>query len=109
MSGGIISVPIIFCGAKWSFSILCGSHHHGMVCSWVAEGGDNLHIWRVIANILNKESCTANKGWSSSMLGLDKGLTTPHHKKPACYEMLHRASELDGWVLWENLGNGKQM
>jgi hypothetical protein len=28
--------------------------------------------------------------------GLGEGLTTPHHKKPACYEMLHRSSELVG-------------
>jgi len=27
---------------------------------------------------------------------LGEGLTTPHHKKTACYEMLHRASELAG-------------
>jgi len=26
--------------------------------------------------------------------GLGEGLTTPHLKKLACYEMLHRASEL---------------
>jgi hypothetical protein len=26
--------------------------------------------------------------------GLSEGLTTPHFKKPACFEMLHRASEL---------------
>jgi hypothetical protein len=25
------------------------------------------------------------------------GLTTPHRKNPACYEMLHRASDLDGF------------
>jgi hypothetical protein len=29
--------------------------------------------------------------------GLGKGLATPHRKKTACYEMLHRASDLDGF------------
>jgi hypothetical protein len=53
-----------------------------------------LHIWRVAVNILNKQLQTADKGWSSSWL-LGEGLITPHHITPACYEVLHRASELD--------------
>jgi hypothetical protein len=44
-------------------------------------------------NTLNKQSQTADKGWFSS-LGVGRGLKT-HHKKPAFYEMLHRASDLD--------------
>jgi hypothetical protein len=28
--------------------------------------------------------------------GLDEGLTTPHRKEIACYEMLHRTAELTG-------------
>jgi hypothetical protein len=38
----------------------------------VADGGDALQIWRVAANILNKQSRTADKGWSSS-LGVGRG------------------------------------
>jgi hypothetical protein len=34
----------------------------------VADGRDGLQIWRVAANILNKQSRTANKMWSSSMV-----------------------------------------
>jgi hypothetical protein len=30
-----------------------------------ADGGDGLPIWRVAANILNKQSRAADKGWSS--------------------------------------------
>ena len=37
-------------------------------------------IWRVAANKLNKQSRTADKGWSSS-LGLGEALTTPPRKK----------------------------
>jgi hypothetical protein len=48
----------------------------------VADGGDGLQIWRVAANILNKQSQTADKGWSSS-LGV-------------CCEMSKRALDLDG-------------
>jgi hypothetical protein len=32
----------------------------------VADGGDGLQIWWVAANILNKQSRTADKVWSSS-------------------------------------------
>jgi hypothetical protein len=33
----------------------------------VADEGDGLQIGRVAANILNKQSRTADKGWSSSL------------------------------------------
>jgi hypothetical protein len=40
--------------------------HHGMARPRVADGGDGLQIWRV-ADILNKQSRTADKGWASSL------------------------------------------
>jgi hypothetical protein len=46
--------------------------HHGMARLQVADGGDGLQIWKVAANILNKQSRTADKGWSSS-LGVQRG------------------------------------
>jgi hypothetical protein len=46
---------------------------HSMVCPRVADRGDGLQIWRVATNILNKQSRTADSGWSSS---LGVGLTT---------------------------------
>jgi len=52
-------------------------------------------VWRVAANILNKQSRTADKGWSSSLGGLGEVLTTPHRKNISCYEMFSRASDLD--------------
>jgi hypothetical protein len=39
----------------------------------VADGEDGFHIWRVAANILNKQLHTAS-------LGLGVELTTPRHK-----------------------------
>ena len=36
-------------------------------------------MWRVTANILNKQSLTTYKGWPSSS-GLGEVLTTPHRK-----------------------------
>jgi hypothetical protein len=44
--------------------VLC---HHGMARPQVADAGDGLQIWREAANILNKQSRTADKGWPSSL------------------------------------------
>jgi hypothetical protein len=46
--------------------------HHDMVRPQVADGQNGLQIWRVAANILNKQSQTADRGWSSS-LGVGRG------------------------------------
>jgi hypothetical protein len=42
--------------------------HHGMSCPQVADGADGLQILRVAANILNKQSQRANRGWPSSLV-----------------------------------------
>jgi hypothetical protein len=47
--------------------------HHGMARPQVADGGDGLQIWRVAANIFNKQSRTGDRGWSSS-LGVGRGV-----------------------------------
>jgi hypothetical protein len=39
----------------------------------VADGRDALQVWRVAANILNKQSRTADKKWSSSW-GVGRGV-----------------------------------
>jgi hypothetical protein len=57
-------------------------------------GGGGIPIWRVVANILNKQSGTADKGWSSS-LGVGRGANNPSPKNVACYEMFQSASKLD--------------
>jgi hypothetical protein len=41
--------------------------HHGTARPHIADGEDGLQIWSVAANILNKQSRTADKGWSCSM------------------------------------------
>ena len=43
------------------------SCHHGMASPWVADGGVGLQKWRLAANILNKQSWTADQEWSSSL------------------------------------------
>jgi hypothetical protein len=40
-----------------------------MACPQVADGGDGLQVWRVAANILNKQSQKADNGRSSSLRG----------------------------------------
>jgi len=63
--------------------VRCVPCHHGMARPQVADGGEGTQIWRVAANILNKQSRTANKGWSSC-LGVGRGATTPRRKKAIC-------------------------
>jgi hypothetical protein len=46
--------------------------HHGMARPQVADGRNGLQIWRVAANILNKQSRTADEGRSSSF-GVGRG------------------------------------
>jgi hypothetical protein len=75
---------------------VCKLRLHSASRPRVADGGDGLQIWKVAGYILNKQLRTAVKGWSSN-LRLDDWLTTPHRKKKACYEMLHSASDLDGF------------
>jgi hypothetical protein len=45
----------------------------------VADRGDSLQIWKVAANILNKQSRTADSGRSSS-LGVGQGANNPSRK-----------------------------
>ena len=52
-------------------------------------------VWRVAANILNKQSWTADTG-SPPACGLSEVLTTPHRKIISRYEMFkQKASDLD--------------
>jgi hypothetical protein len=46
--------------------------HHGMARPQVADGGDDLQLWRAAANILNKHFLTVDKR-SSSSLGAGRG------------------------------------
>jgi hypothetical protein len=45
----------------------------------VADGGDGLQVWRVAADIINKQSRKVDKGWCSS-LGVGRE-TTIHRRK----------------------------
>ena len=52
-------------------------------------------VWRVAANMLNKQSWTSDKGWSSS-LGAEWGGNNSFPLKVSCYKIFTRkASDLD--------------
>jgi hypothetical protein len=53
-------------------------------CGW----RNGLQLWRVAANIVNKQPRTNDMGWSSS---LEVGLTTLHRKKLILYEKRNTA------------------
>jgi hypothetical protein len=55
-------------------------HHNGMALPQVTDAGDGLYIWRLVANLLNKQQQTTKNG-DPAAWGLDVGLTTPHLKK----------------------------
>jgi hypothetical protein len=60
----------------------------------VADGGDGLQIWRVSANILNKQLRTADKGWSSS-LGAGRWANDSSQKKLSLLRSITK--DLDGF------------
>jgi hypothetical protein len=49
-----------------------GRCYQGIASPRVASAGFGLQIWKVALNILNMQSQTADKGWSSS-LGVGRG------------------------------------
>jgi hypothetical protein len=63
--------------------MLSGSRHHGMDHPQVTGRGEGLQKWREAANILNKQSQTADRWWPSTV------------KKKLRYEPLHSASNQD--------------
>jgi hypothetical protein len=67
-------VNSIRCHVRW---VLC---HHDMARPQVADGGDALQVWRVGANILNKQSWITDRSVPPNCV-LGVRLTTPHCKK----------------------------
>jgi hypothetical protein len=58
----------LFCIFRTFFHRVKWVHcHHSMARPRVADRGDGLQIWRVAANIFNKQSRTADSGWSSRL------------------------------------------
>ena len=55
-------------------------------------------IWRIAANILNKQWRTADKGWSSCLGGVGDKVTNPRLKNIPCYELFAQTGT-DGRIL----------
>jgi hypothetical protein len=71
--------------------VLC---HHGMARPQIADGGTYLCIWRVAANILNKQWQKADKLWLSS-LGVGRGSNNSHRKNQHVTKCYTVSRELD--------------
>jgi hypothetical protein len=71
----------------------------------IAGGGEGLQKWRTAAIILNKQSRTANKGWSSS-LGVGRGAcnTSPYK----CSMLRNVIKRLGPALIRQDLSNGKR-
>jgi len=61
-------------------------------------------MWRVAANILNKQSLTTDKGWSSS-LEVGRGANNFSPLKRSLLWNIHRQSLGPGLILWYDLSN----
>jgi hypothetical protein len=57
-----------------------------------ADGGDGLQMRSVAEDTLNKQSWSADNGWSSS-LGVGRGVNNSSPHKTVCCAVLHTASD----------------
>jgi hypothetical protein len=69
----------------------------------VADGGTASDM-RVAANILNKQSRTADKGWSSSV-GVGRDANNSSLLKHILLRNIHRQSLAPGLILWYDISN----
>jgi hypothetical protein len=72
--------------------------HQTIARPLVADGGYVLQIQWLAANKLKNPSRIADK-WQSSSLKTGRRANKFSLYKPACYEMLHSDSELDGYFV----------
>jgi hypothetical protein len=66
----------------------------------VADRGDGLHIWRVAANILTKQSQTAGSEWLSG-LGVGHGANNPHRNKSSSLQNISHSLGIGGISLYD--------
>jgi len=76
IANGDVSISI----ANYICHYRVGLCHHGMVRHQDADRGDGLQIWRIAANILNKQWWTADKGLSP-ILGVRLGFNSSSPRK----------------------------
>jgi hypothetical protein len=91
-----------------AFLILFGSmslrHGASPGCGWKIRPPD----MEVAGNITNKQSLTADKGWSCCLWGLSEGLKLRTVKKNSLLRNVTQGFGI-GRILWDDLGNGKRI
>jgi hypothetical protein len=94
-----IKVRLNLGNACYHFNVKWVHCHHGMARPGVADRGDGLQIWRVAANISNKQSRTVGgpPAW-----WLDGGLTTLPRKTQYLLQITTH-SLVTGWITCHNL------
>jgi hypothetical protein len=72
----------------------------------VADGGDGLQIQNVAANILNKQSRTADKGWSSNLV---VGREASNSSSPPGNSFLRNVTQVLGFgrIPWKDIGRSR--
>ena len=73
-------------------------------CILRLQGEERPPVWSVAANILNKQSQTADRGWSSS-LGVGRGADISSSLKLTLLQTVHMQSLGPGPILWCDLSN----
>jgi hypothetical protein len=79
---------------QWIIAFLCGPCHHGMAHPRVADGGYGLQILRAAANVLNKQSGTAEYDWIWSLGGDWELFTSKDQHVTKCYTWLRAGNGL---------------
>ena len=64
-------------------------------------------IWRVAANILNRQSRAGDKGWSSSW-GVGRGANKSSLLKRVLLRNIHRQSLGPGLIIWYDISNERE-
>jgi hypothetical protein len=105
LCAGFISPALLQPSCVFNIHVKWVHCHHGMARPRVAVRGDGLQIWRVAANILNKQSWTANSGWYSS-LGLGGGLTTLPRETQYLLRTTTHSLGIER-ITWHNISTGK--
>jgi hypothetical protein len=86
------------------FHVKWVSCQNGMLHPQVVDT-DGLQIWRVAANILDKQSRTADRGWPSS-LGVGRGANNPTIEKLYLLRSMYKGLR-NGRIPWHDLSTEK--
>jgi hypothetical protein len=72
----------------------------------IADGGDGFNVWRVTTNVLNNQSQTVDKRWSSS-LDVEPGANNSSPKNTIMFRNVTQDFGIER-ILWSDLGKKKK-